>query len=924
MTERRYPIRNRVTGKHSSVPLSEYGSYMSATEPATGKPLFEALSDVPGIATGLDGSQQQTLIPKENVRDALGQAGSLSILRSDDDPRWEEARRNAVSRARRQTAKDRAGSKVFMDSLLSGVTFGATSKLGNTLAGEGAEEARSMSIEEHGLAQFGGRALSLVALGMLPVPGIGAAVGASRGLRAGSFFELGAKASSVTRSAIRGEGFVSELAKRIAGPIAFGAVADIPLSAAMVAADIVDHDKELSGEAIAADFLTQYGLSVSIAAATSLPLAFLGAGLRSAGKKAVSSGDELIKAGEKDALLGGLSQKDYLSAGARGWWRYTSRKHFRGRAGGIGDSVENLGYRFWNKLTGGHTGRLASEHPVGRWMAGKDADALYNLNITNKELLDALHSSQTSAQLQKTVRAIRRNVSDPRFDEALAFIDDHAVELITGRRKAATLIQDSKAFAKTFLAQEYKHPIHAFDVAPHKKAAQMVDAALEQAGLKPLGKGAGKFPERLGKALNLRKEIRGETQLARFDKSLREAFPGLQQGKLDQITNAERAARSILQISDDIGERGTRLFDEADLLEYKGPLGTSGIRADMKSLEGSVRGLFDDKVRVLNSKSFTTGKRPVFMEAEGKLVSTIDNRFNEVEKGIAGMVKANHVVADLTYDARPFVRGSTTLTNDEILAAQVHTVMSVKQRTAETLKFIALKSGGARHTAAFGGVYLFRNMNSAAEKRAAFGLIYDTVNENAASIDVLSANVGDMVETAAASDMALGTSLAVTQMAALSYLDKQMPRPGNATIAPEEQSAAEIDNFFEAVGALLDPLSVLASAADGSVTEQGVSAIGSVYPRLYQEMVLDVAEFVQEHAHGLGHAQMIRTRRLHRIRPRILRRSHAAPQALRPNHRPSPSPRSRRRPGKPQNGHAAKRYTSTESGVDVSAPLRTN
>jgi hypothetical protein len=76
-------------------------------------------------------------------------------------------------------------------------------------------------------------------------------------------------------------------------------------------------------------------------------------------------------------------------------------------------------------------------------------------------------------------------------------------------------------------------------------------------------------------------------------------------------------------------------------------------------------------------------------------------------------------------------------------------------------------------------------------------------------------------------------------------------------IGPDEFSGAEMENFLEAVGAVIDPISELATAVDGSTSEQGVDAVRAVYPELYMEMVIDVAEFVAEYGPRLGHVQLL-------------------------------------------------------------------
>jgi hypothetical protein len=840
MSEAKYPIRNVVTNSRLSVTLREYKDYMDVIESATGKPMFEALSSVPGVAYGHDGDIQQTLIPKERVHEANSGRSNLAILRSDDDPVYEQARQMAVRGAKRQVAKDRSGSAVAFDSLMSGVTFGASSKVANMFAGEGAEEARELGIQEHTGAHFLGRAGSLIVLGLLPIPGLGAlTVGASKGLRAGSIFEAGGKAASVARKAFGEEGrFLTEVGRRIAGPVAFGVVADAPLAAAMVAADIVDHDKELAADTFASEFFTQYAFSIGIAAATSVPFAFLGAAIGKVGSRAVGKGDSLF------------AQRDVVDSIGRGLIRHKMRP-LRSSGGGVFDIGESFFYKAWGKITKkGHPGQVPSETRIGRWMAGPSADDWVNLRMTNKEAVQGIHSAVTAGQLRKNIDILRRNIQSPDLDASLAFMRNHADELITTRRKAQSMIVDSRKLAEKFLAQEYKHPIGA---AFEGDVAKLIDKGLTLAGLKALPKGAGQYPERLAKALNMRKGLPvGGAERKALDGQLAKASPGIEK-HLSWIDEAERASRRVIEMSDILGPsgRGLGFFDEITLLDGK------GFRAQMRAIDGSVRGLSDDAAKIIDRDVFLKGERPPYVMKDKGFYSTIDTELDDLADGIEAMVRSNRTVASLMDDATPFISASRPLTDKEILAAQVESVMSSRQRVGEVLSYIARKGGGLRHTVAFGGVYLFREMGSVEEKRAAFRMLHDSISENAGNMEATAARVGDLVDAAATFDMDLGMAMASTHLTALAYLNQQMPRSDDPMIGPEDISTTEMDNFFEAVGALMAPLSALAAAVDGSTTEMSVDAIRTVYPKLYTEIAIDVAEFVQEHGDRLGHDQLL-------------------------------------------------------------------
>jgi hypothetical protein len=83
-----------------------------------------------------------------------------------------------------------------------------------------------------------------------------------------------------------------------------------------------------------------------------------------------------------------------------------------------------------------------------------------------------------------------------------------------------------------------------------------------------------------------------------------------------------------------------------------------------------------------------------------------------------------------------------------------------------------------------------------------------------------------------------------------------MPSSEDPMIGPRDFSSAEIENWLEALGAIESPVSVLATAVDGSVSDQAVDAIRTVYPEFYIEMVLDVSAFVYENRETLHDAQM--------------------------------------------------------------------
>jgi len=862
MSERRYPVQNTVTKERLSVPLREYKQYMEAVNPSTFSYLFKPLSDVPGVIVGPE-SIEQTLVPMDRVRDAIGD-GSLRLLRGDDDPMWEAARKSSVARARRRVAEGRSGAIVATEGLLSGVTFGQSSRLANALAGRDAAELRALGIDAHGGAHFGGQALSLLVLGMLPIPGLGTVVGASKGLRAGSIFEVGAKAAEKARKAIPGEGFGSEFLKSFTAPVAFGVVADVPLAAAMVAADVVDRNKEWTAESISADFLTQYSFALGFAALTSIPLAALGSAVRAGGKKALQRSEDLLERERVGSLAEGMDRQQFFDSVFRGGWRYLARKHFRGKGFGIGDMFETGGYKTASKLSKQAAGRSASESYIGRWLAPNVSDDFINLHLINQKAIQDLGAASTGRQIVNAIRPLKNSISDPALLADLARLEQNAALVATARKEAARLVLDSRAFAKEYLKQTYKHPVGIASVGT-VNAANLIDDGLRLLNLKPLGKGAGDWSVRAAKTLNVRKDFRINTfkktgqypSTKLLDDKLEEAFPGIGK-RLRQMDNAEARSLDVLQMTDDFGSKAAGLFDASDLIGVAGASGARDLRSTLRSIDGSLRGLTDDSARIVDSVPFTRGEKAFYAGAEKGLGnSLIDTRLDDLRKGLDLLTDANRVVADLMDNARPLIRAPKAMSQEEILAAQVETVMSTKQRIGETLRYVALYGGGARQTVSFGGVMAFRTLSSASEKRQAFRGYHDLISRYSSNPDLLVSHTGDLVGGAASFDMDLGAALAANNVASYTYLGTQLPRSDDSAILPEDFSAAEMENFLEAVGAITDPMSVLATAADGSTSDQSVDALRAVYPELYTEMVLDVAEFVAEFGDKLSHAKLL-------------------------------------------------------------------
>jgi len=382
----------------------------------------------------------------------------------------------------------------------------------------------------------------------------------------------------------------------------------------------------------------------------------------------------------------------------------------------------------------------------------------------------------------------------------------------------------------------------------------------------------GQYPLALDDALNLRKTLH-HAQRGPIDRAINNSFRVV--GKdgqvaehgvkklLAEIDRFEFAAREVKSAAQRLKETGADGIGIRSAWEIIGT-GDEGIpqphsfRAQLGSLNGTYRGLTNEARNAIVDKApFEAGSKPTFVKKGKELIFTIDTRLDALKGGLNALGVANRVQNQLMADASPLFRAAKPTTQLERLGAQVETVIDTKRRIAATLMYIGVKGGAIRHTAMFGGVYIFRNLNTMAEKRQAFQAYRDVVINTTATPEALQEHVGNLVGGAAMEDMSLGASLASTQATAYSYLREQIPSSADAMIGPGDYSGAEMENFLEAVGAVIDPISELATAVDGSTSEQGVDAVRAVYPELYTEMVIDVAEFVAEYGPKLGHAQLL-------------------------------------------------------------------
>ena len=840
MAEPLYPLKNTLSGKTIRVPLDSYDEYVSSRDVGSGKFIWEPLSNVPGFRQKANGGEESVMIPKERVRDAAvgGRQISFSISRGSADPRHELSRQEAVADAKREVAKGRNPVEVFLDSGLSVATFGGTSALGNWLAGEGAAEARGASIAFHPMAHLAGRIAGIVGLGAAPVlANAGRAAGIAN---AGSIFEVSSVLSQGARQMIQGGGFLRDFSRRVVGTMTFGASAEIPLSFALAMADIVDNDKPLTAETIVGETGHQFMWGMGIAAVTGIPMAGIAAGLKTAGRGAMAGASR-------------LGQTDLMHSIVHGGTRYIGRKYLRSTGRGAGDALETLMHRAGTKAVNAAT-RKQAESGVGRFLSGEATDTFIKEHRNVRTALRNLADADNAKAFEEAARTLSYNVRPGRLADDLHFVADpqNAKRIVEAKHFADRLPQQGLEITSAASQVKLRVPEGARFVSQTKDiledslrtAASMERGALQKqlANIELPKNSAKAFKE----ALELRRRL-SDTGKRHVDKALRGVVGKDAAAKMDDILAQVDGFDIFRGAVEDLAPRLAKPQGLRSLGELE------DLRAALQGMGGSYRGLYGNKM-IQNPKVMRK-----FFDADDPLTSRLilENEFDDFGRSIEALGRANRAFSELSFDARPLVAARKPMTQEEILESQLETVITAKRRIWETLKFIGLRGGGGRHTIAFTGVMEFRQLQTLAEKQETFAVYRRAIAEHTSSPGALEDLVGRTVENVAGQDMELGVNMAESLATGAYYLAQQMPRSDDPSFGATEFSSAEIENFLEAVGAISDPISVLATASDGSVMSQAVDAIRTVYPNLYAEMVIDIAEYLEENPGEMGHAQLL-------------------------------------------------------------------
>ena len=802
------------------VPESQIALYRDARDPTTGAKQYKFLEDIDGFVKLHDGTIKPDKIPADQI-DVTALSTSPFILPAKGLK--EVAKQNSRYRKMRKIAEDEPASNVLARSVASAMTGGLTTHLADEAHGKEYEQVRAMSESDKYLTYYTGKAVGAIALGLMPIPGLGklaSAAGPLKGARnVSSIFEIAAGLSSKAAGGIAGKTFVSGVAKRTIAATTYGAVAEVPLSLAFASADIVDNNRDYTVEALMSEFGTQYLFGVGLGFATAVPIHLL----RGAGSLVKKGGGKLV---------------------AHGIARYVGREGLRGRGYGGGDILESAIHKFISGQAD-DVAKASARSWAGRLVASAPGDDFLRIQKQVWDHATVLQTSTNATALKNSAKELMLGVepTDDLFRQ-LSLVRDTAEHIVEARKAAKPLIQNGIAFAETAQEAVFRHPPGLKH--PTSLDFQELKGLLNVAGAGPVTFKSKNYVKVLDETLNIRRGLPAGPGRNALDRFLETNWENITP-YLAQMDGFDNAARRLVRDFGKYGMKGTGVDEAYDLIGVPGGFQGDSFRAKLQALGGSYRGL--QNANIVDSKQF----RP-FIEG-GEL--TFETRLNDLEGALDAMGQANLAGNRIMQEPPIVLRPPVPTTHLERLTAEVNTVIGAKLRIQEALGYAAFHGGGLRHTTAFGGVFLFRNMTHAMDKKAAFVTYHDVLTRAASSPEALMSSVSEVVGGYSQNDLDGGARMAGTAVAAVSYLNNQLPRSPDPLIQPQDFSTAEIENFLESLGAILDPFSVIATARDGSVTDTAVDAFRSVYPELYYDAVIDVGEFMDEFREDLDHATML-------------------------------------------------------------------
>ncbi len=650
---------------------------------------------------------------------------------------------------------------------------------------------------------------------------------------------LTANAAKVTRAAI-GKRTDSLFLKNYGGGLVSAAVAEAPLSLAIAAADITDYNKDFSAQALAADagvlWLTGMAFAGGIGFSGSV-----GRSVLAKGRQRGASG-----AAKKGAAkeLGGF----VVDVGGQAARRYS----YIGNTPIVGALKANIFAKVFRKVKNMEWFKKGVHSSAAKKLTGELIEDFQAVSLSFREAGEALRVASVKGQaseLRSAAKALAEKAPDRETARRLLNIADNADDAVTAVRSWHITAQNVKEYADEWNRWAY-HGIEGveYQLAEIGGAQQVVGEIFEEA----LSVGNKTFASKIGAISgNLQKTgtngLKTVEQLFAAKKAIIDSgdiaaqkWAGWVDDSIDLVVGGDA---KVMQQTIDLEMFGKNFGDLQTLMRETGNTGNfsggalaAGRMADrLKGMSAGAQGMgFRESVTKQIAKDAEVHVREpvlrgfeVLSDANGARKAIL---FNEGD-GFASVSKM---------PTGP--RGEMTFGN-ELLETQVRTVSEFKSSTGRALSYL-LFAGSPRGAVLFGGVLAYRNLTQE-RKRENFESISELVLSVASTPETMIEAIGKTAGHLAQHDMEAATAYSITLATAQGYLLQQMPRSSDPLIGPQDYSMHEVDSYLETVGALESPASVIASAKDGSVSIEAVDALRTVYPELYSDMVLDIAEFMQ-------------------------------------------------------------------------------
>ena len=865
-SEGTHRLRNTVTGASVFVSPGALRSHLGTTIPGTGAYLFEATGRLPGFITDRDGTPTATFIEAADANDVAMRMFTpgykYSFATGKKDPRWSAARKADQAKLKRQIAGAESGVGVAASRALSVGSFGAYNKAEDFFGGEGSEEARRERLDSHYWSKLGGTLTGFALLGMVPVPGAGkmggflgrGGVKGEAAVNVHNLFEIGTASAQGARAIVeRGGGGV--FAKSLAGTVGGAVIPEAAMSLALASADIVDSDKDWSVQAVLADAGPMFAWGMGLAAGGGALLAGV-RGVKAAGKGGLN---KVAAFG-----MGTFARRGGQQVGNTG-------RSLHPATSAVKQSMAWEAFHWLNRRTGKKT-----VSPTARFLSGNHLDDYIQTAQTTGEAVRqmGLYLHKADDTLYKSVNKVSQNLTDD-------FLSEHAQVILeqiksgnmrkawnevkqaagamrgseTGFKNIRWRVPEKLKYNSTFqddVFNGFREASEAVGAGNRKLSRELLDAGVA-AGKK---NSDGAFVDVLNARSKLVQEGAPSSAIASLDAALVRGTNGGQDlantlKQMDELHIGTRAAGRFMREIEKVGDHG---FNNPEFLQ--------NMRATSYRISRSHTALENGGLVIAEAGDTTFspkwGAGTTYGHGVDKAGRALKGKKGKVQTdidaGMGALINMNRMRDSLMENAAPMFPPKVKLNHEQMLETQLRSVIDFKTRMGRTLH-AAVSGGGLTAAHTFTGVVHYRQLATQDEKREAFAINREILMQNAASPEQMLAASAVTSEAFAQFDLETATKYSQALMASGMYLMQQMPKSDEVGI--DEFSSAEMEVWLERVGALEDPISVIASAADGSVTPEAVEAIRTVYPSLYTDMVLDIVQYLSEYPNEISNSTMI-------------------------------------------------------------------